>query len=108
MIEPVTYRIVVQPFKIEEQDEAYKAATRMNLHIVGKEKDREQAAVDRGVVVATGPSAFQEFGCDNPLKVGDEIIYARHSGKDVTDPETEEKFVIINDSDVVAIIRKEA
>lgn len=109
MIEPVTFRIVIKPFSIEEKDETYAIAQRLKLDMSHEKKiQREQAAVDEGVVVSFGPTAFQEFGCDNPLKVGDSIIYARHSGKEVVDPATKEKLVIINDSDVVAILRNEA
>jgi co-chaperonin GroES (HSP10) len=109
MIEPVTHKIVIKPFLIEEEDEAYKAAKRMGLDLsLEKTKDREQAAVDRGTVVAIGPTAFKDFGADNPLTVGDEIVYARHAGKAVEDIYTKEKFVIILDDDVCAIFRKEA
>ena len=109
MIEPVAHRIVVKPFSIEEEDEAYKAAKRMGLDLsLEKTKDREQAAVDRGTVVRLGESVYKDFGIDNPLTVGDEIVYARHAGKAVEDIYTKEKFVIINDEDVVAIFRKEA
>ena len=109
MIEAVAHRVVVKPFLIEEEDEAYKAAPRMGLDLsLETTKDREQAAVDRGTIVSFGPSAFKDFGIENPLQAGDEIIYARHSGKAVEDIYTKDKFVIINDEDVVAILRKEA
>lgn len=108
-IQPVTFRIVVRPYKVEEEDPAYQAAKRMGLDLTMEKKlSREQAAVDRGVVVSFGPTAFVEFGCDNPLKVGDEIVYAKHAGKEVEDLETGEKLVVINDGDVVAILKKEA
>lgn len=108
-IVPVTFRILLKPYLVEEQDEAYKIAKRLNMDMSQEKKlEREQAAVDQGVVVSFGPTAFEEFGCPNPLKVGDEIVFARHAGKEVVDPVTKEKFVIINDSDVVAILRKEA
>ena len=107
MIEPVTHRIVVKPESIVEQDEAYKIAKRMQLDLSHEKKiDREQAAVDKGVVVSFGPTVFADFNTENPLKAGDEIVYARHAGKPVKDGDVE--YVIINDSDVVAIMRKEA
>jgi len=107
MIEPVAHRIVVKPYAIEEHDEAYKAAKRMGLDLsLEKTVNREQAAVDRGTVVSFGPTVFKDFGTDNPLTIGDEIVYARHAGKQVEDIYTKDKFVIINDEDVVAIFRK--
>lgn len=109
MIEPTTFRIIVKPFDISEKDEAYKAAKRMGLDLsLEKTAKREQAAVDRGTVVSFGPVAFAAFNTENPLKVGDEIVYAKHAGKEVEDIYTKETFVVINDEDVVAIFRSEA
>ena len=106
---PVTFRIIVDPENIEDKDEAYQAAKRIaGFEIVGKTKDREQAAVDKGVVVSFGPTVFVEYGCENPLQIGDTIVYARHSGKEIEDPVTKHKYVAINDADVVAVLKKEA
>lgn len=105
MLEPVTHRIVIKPESVIEQDEAYKIAKRMQLDLSHEKKiTREQAAVDKGVVVSFGPTVFQDFHTDNPLTLGDEVIYARHAGKPVKDGDVE--YVVINDEDVVAIVRK--
>lgn len=108
-IQPVTFRIVIKPFNIDEKDEAYMAAKRMGLDLsLEKTKIREQQAVDRGTVVSFGPAVFEAYNTPNPLAVGDEIVYAKHAGKEVEDIYTKEKFVLINDEDVVAIFRNEA
>jgi co-chaperonin GroES (HSP10) len=67
---------------------------------------RENASMDKGVVLAIGETAFRDYGVECPIKVGDYITYAKFGGKDVTDPETDKVFVIINDEDVVAILSK--
>lgn len=104
MIECVTFRVLVKPENIVEKDSAYAAAKRMGLDLSMETKvNREQAAVDEGIVVGFGPTAFKDFGVDNPVKVGDKIIYAKHAGKAVKDGE--EDFVVINDEDIVAIVR---
>lgn len=108
MIEVVTHRILVKPYSIDEKDTAYAAAKRMNLEIVGETKDREQRSVDKGVVVSFGPTAFVDMNTPNPLKAGDEIVWARHAGKEIIDPETEEKFLALNDEDVIAILKNGA
>ena len=36
------------------------------------------------------------------LKVGDKVYYAKYAGKWVTDPITEEEFLIVNDEDICA------
>lgn len=109
MIEPVTHRLVVKPFDVTEHDEVFAAAKKSGLvFATDKQLIREQEAVDRGTVVALGPTVFRDFGSANPLVIGDEIVYARHGGKRVEDPDTKEVLLVLNDEDVVAIIRKEA
>jgi co-chaperonin GroES (HSP10) len=67
---------------------------------------RENASMDKGVVVAIGETAFKDYGIECPFKVGDYVCYAKFGGKDVTDPETGKVHVIVNDEDVVAILSK--
>lgn len=105
MINPLTHRVLVKPYDIFEKDANYAAAKRLGMEIVGDGKEREQRSVDKGVVVAFGPTAFVDMNTPNPLKVGDEIVWARHAGKEITDPETDQKYVCINDDDVIAILQ---
>lgn len=107
MIDPVNHKIVIKPFKITETDNTYKSAIAAGIVLVDEDKRRrEQAAVDQGTVVAIGPTVFKDFNSEGTLKVGDEIVYAKYAGKEVEDPETKEMLTIINDEDVVAILRK--
>ena len=71
-----------------------------------KKAQRENASVDKGVVVSIGDTAFKDFNIECPIKEGDYICFAKYGGKEVTDPETDEVFVVINDEDVVAILTK--
>lgn len=101
-IEVVTFRILVKPDNVEEKE--YKTTIK-GFVVAGEEKERKQQAVDSGKVVAMGPVPFKAYDTPNPLTVGDTIVYAKFAGKEVADPETGEKFVVINDEDVVAIVR---
>lgn len=106
-IQPVAHRLVIKPFDITDSDDTYRSAKAAGIVLSGEDKlRREQAAVDRGTVVAVGPTAFRDFGCENTVVIGNEIVYAKYAGKEVEDPETKEKFVLINDEDVVALLRK--
>jgi co-chaperonin GroES (HSP10) len=67
---------------------------------------RENASMDKGVVIAIGETAFRDYGIDCPVKVGDYISYAKFGGKDITDPETDKVYVAINDEDIIAILSK--
>lgn len=110
MIEPVLHRLVVKQFDVTEDDAAFRSAKASGLILSGDQMKREQAAVDRGTVVAIGPTVFRDFGAEMNLKIGDDIVFARHSGKTVADPEQakddETKYIVLNDEDVIAILRK--
>lgn len=113
MIEPVLHRIIVKQFDIKKEDKTFASATGAGLILPKQgQMEREQAAVDRGTVVAIGPTVFRDFEAEMNLKIGDDIVFARHSGKVVRDPEQAEdddtKYIAINDEDVVAILRKKA
>lgn len=106
-IEPVMHRILVKPYDITEADELYKNAKKFGIDLSAADKiDREQAAVDGGYVEKIGPTAFKDFNCECPIEAGDEIVFAKYAGKNLEDPVTKQKFVAINDEDVIAIIRK--
>lgn len=110
MIEPVIHRILVKQLNVVEEDKAFKSARAAGIVLEGDIMKREQAAVDRGEVISWGPTVFRDFGGDNPLEVGHVIVFARHSGKTVRDPDQadddETKYILINDEDVIAILRK--
>lgn len=101
MIVPLGHRLLVKPEKIEDIDPAFAAARRAGLIIETDERKREQAAVDRGVVISMGDTAFVDFGGVPWCKVGDKIAYTRYGGKMVKDPEDEQEYIILNDEDVI-------
>lgn len=110
MIEPVLHRILIKQFDVTERDKTFQSAKASGIILAGTQMDREQAAVDRGTVLALGPTVFKDFGAESVLEVGDEIVFARHSGKTVRDPDQADddntKFIVINDEDVIAILKK--
>jgi co-chaperonin GroES (HSP10) len=72
---------------------------------IDKQALRENASMDKGVVVAVGETAFKDYGVSSPIQVGDYIVYSKFGGKEVTDPEDGKVYVIINDEDCIAILR---
>lgn len=73
---------------------------------IDKQALRENASMDKGVILDIGPTAFVDYGVDSPVKVGDYISYAKFGGKDITDPVDGKVYVVINDEDVIAILSK--
>jgi len=109
MMIPCGHRLVVKPFKQEEVDEILKKATESGFlakfQIVNENKEREDASVDQGVVLSIGPTAWHDFNSLPWCGVGDTILFAKFAGKFVKDPETNENVVILNDEDVIAVVR---
>lgn len=107
-VKPLLHRILVKQEDLSKVDPLFAAAKRAGIEITFGESSREQAAVDRGEVVEVGPTAFKDFGLSEaPIKVGDTVVYARYAGKTVEDPSTKEKFVALNDEDLVAVITQD-
>lgn len=106
-IKPILHRILVKPDDIHDKDEAFKRARAAGIEVVREEREREQAAIDTGVVVDFGPTVFKDFGSTNPLKIGDSVVYAKYGGKAIVDPDTKVKYVALNDEDVIAILTTE-
>lgn len=106
MIIPLLHRIIVKPEKFDDFDPTMQRARAMGLEIPElEEMKRAQASVDRGVVVAVGPTAYRDYGVEPQVAIGDVVNYARFSGKVIEDPETEEQFVALNDEDLICIIK---
>lgn len=107
MIIPLIHRIVVKPDKLEETDKTYIRAKQAGIIIADHDDNkRAQASVDKGVIVAIGPTVYRDFGTECPVKVGDYVAYARYSGKLIEDPYTGEEFVALNDEDLVVLFKE--
>lgn len=107
-IEPAGNRILIRRDKVEDHDPTYKAVKTAGLVLPETEEHlRRQAGMDRGKVMALGPTAFEDpfFLGKRWCEEGDFIIFPQYSGKTVKNHDTGEDFVIINDADVVAIMR---
>lgn len=105
---PCGHRLVIKQIELADYDETYKKAKQIGIEIAqNKDFMREQQSVDRGTVIAIGPSAFQDFNAKEPwCKVGDIIAFAKYSGKAVKDIETQEDYLVINDEDAVCILKR--
>lgn len=110
MIKVCGYRVLVKPILLEESDDAYKRAKALGLEVArdAQDKKREHESVDKGTVVQVGSSCFKadDFNGETWAKVGDNIVYARGAGKLVIDEDTLDKYIVINDVDIVAVTKE--
>lgn len=96
------YRILVDIDPIE-------TVSKGGIFLVQDEK-LEAAGQQFGTVVKIGHTCWtREDGTklEPWCKLGDRILFARHAGRFVFDPENREKeFMIMNDTDVIAVIQE--
>lgn len=106
MIQVCGHRVLVRPYTKEKYDPIYEAAKKAGLQVVLENEKRISASVDKGEVLDIGPTAFKDFGSVPWCKVGDIVVWAKHAHKLIEDPETKEELGILNDEDIVAVIKE--
>lgn len=88
MIKPLADRVLVEPKEAET-----KTASGLYIPDTAKEKPQE------GKVIAAGPGKKDE---PIEVKVGDEVIYGKYAGTEVT--VEGKKYLIVKQSDILAIL----
>jgi chaperonin GroES len=88
MIKPLADRVLVQPKEAETK-------TASGIYIPDTAKEKPQ----QGKVIAVGPGKKDE---PMEVKVGDEVIYGKYAGTEVT--VENEKYLIVKQSDILAIL----
>lgn len=104
MIKVCGHRLLVKPILLDESDAVLKSARAAGIQIIREDTKREAESVDRGLVTQVGPTAFREFGGEPWCAVGQTVVYAKYAGKLIEDPDTHEKFIALNDEDIVAVV----
>ena len=109
MIKVCGHRVMLKPLDVEDVDDVFASAKRAGIELP---EDSEAAllrknAVDRGIVVDVGSTAFKDFGGGAWCGIGDTVVYSRYGGKQITDPATKVVYTVINDEDVIAILKEE-
>ena len=110
MIHVCLHRLLIKQDAPPEQDDLVKRAQSLNLELPEsalKKLERENESIDTGVVVAIGETAFKDFGIAPQVSVGDKIAFARYGGKVIADPYTKERFLVINDEDLICKFTEE-
>ena len=103
MIKPVGHTVLIKYDEAEKMTESG-----IYIHIDTRLEDASQVI---GTVVDYGDQAWKAFSKDftgEPwVKKGDRVFFARYAGKMIEDPDTEEKYMIMNDEDIRAVITGE-
>ncbi|MBF9253812.1 co-chaperone GroES [Pontibacter sp. 172403-2] len=92
-IKPLADRVIVAPAAAEEK-------TKSGIIIPDTAKEKPQ----RGEVVAVGEGKVSEQGAlmKPQVKVGDEVLYGKYAGSEIT--VDGEDYLIMRESDILAIL----
>lgn len=100
MIVPILHRILLKLDNVEHKTES-------GIIIPDDVIKKERKAVEVATVVALGSTCFKDYGADvDTVKIGDRVIIAKYSGKEVKDVDDVD-YVVCNDEDIICILRGE-
>jgi chaperonin GroES len=100
MLKPVLHRILL---KLDDVEEVTKSGIIISKDLIKKERK----AVEKGTVVAIGDTCFKDYGGSiDTVKVGDRVLIAQYSGKEIKDDD-DTVYVVVNDEDILVIFSKD-
>lgn len=97
---PLMHRALVKPKPVERTTES-------GIIIPDTTTRKEQAATEEGTIISIGDTFGKDFGAMTIPKVGDKVYFAKYAGKFIKD-ENDQDLVLLNDEDIVAIIKEDA
>ncbi|HIX15813.1 MAG TPA: co-chaperone GroES [Candidatus Hungatella pullicola] len=91
---PLFDKVVLKPLVAEE-------TTKSGIVLPGQAKEKPQQAE----VIAVGPGGLVDGKeVTMQVKTGDKVIFSKYSGTEVETGESDEKYVIVKQSDILAVI----
>lgn len=100
MLIPILHRLIV---KLETLEEVSPGGIVLPKDLIKKERK----AIEIGTVISIGETAFKDYGgSNNTVSVGDRVVIAQYSGKEVKDLDGT-TYVVINDEDVLIILKED-
>jgi chaperonin GroES len=96
---PFLHRVLVKLKPVEKTTES-------GIIIPDTTTRKEQAATEEGVIIAIGETFAKDYGAVNIPQVGDKVYFAKYAGKFIKDEDGTD-LVLLNDEDIVAIIKDE-
>ena len=96
IVTPVEYKVLIKPDVVDDKSAG-------GLFLPDSVRDRDQYAVDRGVIIAHGEGFFVKLPGPVP-KVGDKVIFNKYAGTLIKIER--EDFRLCNDKDICAILKE--
>lgn len=104
-VQPLEYRVLVHPLKIQDTDPALKRARELGFELAPTTSEREQMAQVRARVVAVGGMAFSDWTDQRKPEEGDLVLIAKYAGFVV--PALDEQgneLRMVSDKDIAGIL----
>ena len=98
---PMEYKVLVCPDDILETDEVYKSARSAGIELPQPASEREQMSQVKGVLVAAGGNAFEDW--KGKPRVGNRVMIGKYVGLMVTGDDGRE-YRLCNDKDIAAVL----
>lgn len=102
-LDVVGFRVLVKKDEIGEE------VTEGGIVLPDTERQQRRVRTNSGKVVGIGNVAYRAYSDDYTgdrwVSIGDKVIWAEYSDKIIQDPDTKEEFSVINDDDIIAIVR---
>ena len=99
-IQPIEYMVLIKPDHVDER-------TGGGLYLPDTARDKQQHAVDRGIIVSMAGNAFTDDAVwSEKPKIGDWVIFDKYAGSliEIGESREKEKFRLITDKSVKAIL----
>ena len=108
-LRPLGYRVLIKPDEVKKYHKV--EGTDLKLELPSMNERADKTAMYVGQIVGIGPLAWRDYNKDTNVgpwaQVGDYVLYARYSGKWITDPETDEEYVIVDDNHILCKVDRE-
>jgi len=106
MIKAKGDRVMLKPLEEWEANETGEKVTKGGIIIPDETAEKARVASTEGIVVSLGPAAYADY--DEPwCEVGEHVLYAKYGGVFIQDPDTKEKYVLLNDTDIICAVMRE-
>lgn len=113
MIIPLLHKVLLRQDVSEAKqklDDYKTAAEKLGIVVMSNDSDadalREQSGIDFGTVVTIGPTAYNDYKVECPVAIGDRVVIAKYAGKNIIDPDTQDIMLLVNDEDILAIVKE--
>ena len=97
-IRPVEYKVLIKP-------DAVNGKTSGGILMPENAIERQEAIRDTGILVDASEMAFSDWKGRKP-ELGDRVVFSRYAGSIYQHDKTREKFRLMNDKDICAIMEE--